>query len=148
MDIIKAPKSGFCFGVKKAIETAENAAKNGGEINSCGMLIHNSRVAEDLKSKGIGIIDSLEDAESFSTVIVRSHGEPKSFYDKATEKKLKVIDATCPFVARIHEIAKMAYESNKQVLIVGDSEHPEIVQLRSEERRVGKECRSRWSPYH
>lgn len=42
MDIIKAPKSGFCFGVKKAIETAENAAKNGGEINSCGMLIHNS----------------------------------------------------------------------------------------------------------
>ena len=63
----------------------------------------------------------------FSTVIVRSHGEPKSFYDKATEKKLKVIDATCPFVARIHEIAKMAYESNKQVLIVGDSEHPEIV---------------------
>ena len=91
------------------------------------MFIHNSRVAEDLKSKGIGIIDSLEDAEPFSTVIVRSHGEPKSFYDKATEKKLKVIDATCPFVARIHEIAKMAYESNKQVLIVGDSEHPEIV---------------------
>lgn len=126
-EIIKAPNSGFCFGVKKAIEIVENTAGTGEDINTCGMIIHNSRVTDDLRKKGIGIIDRVEDAKDESTVIVRSHGEPKSFYDKARDKNLSVVDATCPFVARIHEIAKNAYEEGRQVLIVGDLSHPEII---------------------
>lgn len=126
-EVIQAPNSGFCFGVKKAIETAEDAAKGGSDINTCGMLIHNSRVVEDLKSKGIGIINNIEEAVDESTVIVRSHGEPKKFYDMADKKRIHIIDATCPFVARIHDIVKNAYDSGKKVLIVGNKEHPEII---------------------
>ncbi len=127
MEIIRAPYSGFCFGVKQAIETAEKEAdKSNEKIYSFGPLIHNKGVTDELEEKGVFIIDTLENLPERSKVIVRSHGIGKWFYDEAASKNIEVIDATCPYVKRIHQLVHNAYEEGKQVVIVGDANHPEV----------------------
>ncbi len=126
-EIIRADHSGFCFGVRAAIEKAEKAAEEcEGKIYSCGSLIHNQLVTDQLAEKGIQVISSPEEADAGTTVIIRSHGEGKAFYDKAVARDLKLIDATCPFVARIHDLVCKAWEEGKRVVIVGDKDHPEV----------------------
>ncbi len=126
-EIIRADHSGFCFGVKAAIDKAESAAEEcQGKIYSCGSLIHNKLVTDQLSEKGIVVIKSPQEAEPGSTVIIRSHGEGKAFYDAAKARELQLVDATCPFVARIHDLVQTAWESGKQVVIVGDRNHPEV----------------------
>ncbi len=127
--IIRAPHSGFCFGVKQAIEKAEEAAVQceGQPIHSRGSLIHNKNVTEQLRLKGIDVIEKLEQAVEGETVIVRSHGEPKSFYEEAASRELHVVDATCPYVKRIHDHVQRAHQLGKQVVIVGDRNHPEVI---------------------
>ena len=124
-EIVRAENAGFCFGVKQAIDKAEKAAsETEGKIYSMGSLIHNERVTEELEKKGIRIITSLETIPSGSEVIIRSHGEGKALYDEAEQRNIRLVDATCPFVAKIH---KLVYETEKQVVIVGDREHPEVM---------------------
>jgi len=127
--IIRAPHSGFCFGVKQAIERAEEAAIQceGQPIHSRGSLIHNKNVTEQLRLKGIDVIETLDQAGFKETVIVRSHGEPKSFYEEANIRNLNIVDATCPYVKRIHDHVQRAYQLGKQVVIVGDRNHPEVI---------------------
>lgn len=129
MEIIRAENSGFCFGVKKAIETTEQQIreKKDRKIYTCGPLIHNTLVIEQLSEKGVGIINSPEEAGEGDVVIVRSHGEPKNFYDKARQKNIEIVDATCPFVERIHQLVYRAYSEGKNILIIGDSAHPEVI---------------------
>ncbi len=124
--ITRAENAGFCFGVKQAIEKAEKAADEvtGVRIFSMGPLIHNERVTGDLEKRGVRIIDSLDEVDTGDRVIIRSHGEGKSFYDEAEERNIELIDATCPFVTKIHNLV---YETGRQVVIVGDSEHPEVM---------------------
>ncbi len=128
-EIILSPHSGFCFGVKLALEKAEEAigARKGKRIYTCGPLIHNRNVTDELKEKGIEIIDSPDEAEKGSVIIVRSHGEPESFYGMAQEKELEIVDATCPFVFRIHMLVKEAWKSGMQIVIAGDKDHPEVI---------------------
>ncbi|MEG0391612.1 MAG: bifunctional 4-hydroxy-3-methylbut-2-enyl diphosphate reductase/30S ribosomal protein S1 [Anaerovoracaceae bacterium] len=135
--IIRAPHSGFCFGVKQAIEKAV-AVKSEKEINTCGPLIHNKRVIEKLKALGIGVVDSPKDAPEGSVIIVRSHGEPERFYREAEARNLEVVDATCPYVVRIHGLVAGAYKEGKQIVIVGDREHPEVIGIngRCEDKAV------------
>lgn len=127
-EIRRAENAGFCFGVKQAIEKAEKAAEeSSGKIYSMGSLIHNERVTEDLKKKGIDVIESLDeipDLEEGVKVIIRSHGEGKAFYEEAGLKNIELVDATCPFVAKIH---KLVNDTEKQVIIVGDEKHPEVL---------------------
>ncbi|MCB6993166.1 bifunctional 4-hydroxy-3-methylbut-2-enyl diphosphate reductase/30S ribosomal protein S1 [bacterium 210820-DFI.6.37] len=126
-EIIRANHSGFCFGVREAIEKAEKAAvRRQGPIYSCGSLIHNSRVTDSLARKGIQVIESPREAEPGATVIIRSHGEGKAFYEIAEERQLRLVDATCPFVARIHDLVRTAREKGQTVVIVGDENHPEV----------------------
>ena len=116
--IIRAEYAGFCFGVRQAIEKAEEAARNSiGDIFSMGSLIHNERVTQDLEAKGIKIINNLNEVSEGDKVIIRSHGEGKNFYDEADIKKIQLVDATCPFVAKIHNLV---HDTDKQVVIVGD----------------------------
>ncbi len=143
--IIRAEHSGFCFGVRQAIEKAEKAAeaaknaaggnacpdgagehKKGGRIVTCGPLIHNDTVIASLREKGVGMISSIEEALPGDTVVVRSHGEPEAFYRRAEKLGVGLIDATCPFVAKIHVMVKRAREEGRTVLIVGDADHPEV----------------------
>lgn len=126
--IVRAENAGFCFGVKQAIEKAEHAAgeisAKGGRIYSMGSLIHNERVTGDLEKKGIKIIKSLDEVKAGDQVIIRSHGEGQKFYLDAEAKGVELVDATCPFVAKIH---KLVNDTDKQVVIVGDRNHPEVM---------------------
>ena len=130
MEILLAEHSGFCFGVNRAIDMAFKEAdehSDNGRLLSCGHLIHNSAVVNRLESKGVSIIDSLDEASAGDTVIVRSHGEPKSFYDEAESKGIKLIDTTCVFVEKIHKLVYEAHSDNKTIVVVGSREHQEVM---------------------
>lgn len=125
--IIRAEHLGFCFGVKRAIELARKTAKNSKtQVYSLGHLIHNEAVTAELEKDGIKVIDKLTEIEAGSVVIVRSHGVGEDVYDEARAANLEVVDATCPFVSRIHKLVKEAYLTGKRVVIAGNAEHPEV----------------------
>ena len=131
MKIIRAKHSGFCFGVKRAIqktlESIENNENNSGNIFTCGQLIHNASVTDELARKGVIIIPSPDEAGINDTIIVRSHGEPKAFYKAAEKNGVKIVDATCPFVSKIHQLVSDAHNQGKNIIIVGDKNHPEVI---------------------
>lgn len=128
MEIIRATNSGFCFGVKQAIDRAiSEAEKSHKEIYSYGSLIHNKMVTDDLQDKGIKIIEDIDKLQIGDKIIVRSHGVGKKFYDMANEKGLEIVDATCPYVKKIHSLVLDAFEIGKQIVIVGDKNHPEVI---------------------
>ena len=127
-EIIRAKDSGFCFGVKRAIEKTEEQIRlcQGEKIYTWGPLIHNQFVTDQLKQEGVEIIQSLEYASPEDKVIVRSHGESESFFHEAVKRGITVVDATCPFVSKIHRLVKDAYEKGYRIVIVGDRMHPEV----------------------
>jgi len=130
VEIIRAKNSGFCFGVDRAINLAFTEAEKtdrSGRLLTCGHLIHNAAVVERLESMGVRMITSLDEAEPEDTVIVRSHGEPEEFYRKAEERGITLIDTTCVFVKKIHEIVKEAHEAGRPVVVIGDRNHQEVI---------------------
>ncbi len=128
MEIIRAKNSGFCFGVRKAVETAyEETEKSDGNLYTHGQLIHNRDVTDELERKGARIIEDLSEVPGGSTVIVRSHGETKAFYQEAEQDGIRLVDTTCPFVSRIHDLVSEAHAQGKHVVIIGDPEHPEVI---------------------
>ncbi|MCI8610077.1 MAG: bifunctional 4-hydroxy-3-methylbut-2-enyl diphosphate reductase/30S ribosomal protein S1 [Firmicutes bacterium] len=127
--IKRAENSGFCFGVRQALNRTEEqlAISNGKTIYTCGPLIHNRFVTDDLERRGVKIIDGLYQLVEGDTVIVRSHGEPEHFLGEATRRGIHVVDATCPFVGKIHSLVNMAHGQGYQVVIIGDRSHPEVL---------------------
>ncbi len=131
-EIIRAEHSGFCFGVKQAIEKTEQQIrlkrehKLNGNIYTCGQLIHNQSVTDNLKKQGVGVIYDLAEAGEGDVIIVRSHGESQVFFERAEKEKLTIVNATCPFVERIHQLVYEADQAGKVIVIVGDREHPEV----------------------
>ncbi len=121
-----AQSAGFCFGVKRAIEMAYNQIEKNEKTYSYGPLIHNKEVTGDLEDKGLSIIESLDEIDD-GTVLVRSHGVGKFLYDEIEKKGLVVIDGTCPFVKKIHNIVKEHHDLNEGVIIAGNNEHPEVI---------------------
>jgi 4-hydroxy-3-methylbut-2-enyl diphosphate reductase len=130
IEIIKAKRAGFCFGVKRAVEMAFEAAKKGNTVYTLGPIIHNPQVVEKLKEVGVHPVDNL-DSSDIKTIIIRTHGVPKELSDKLEEKGFNVIDATCPFVKKAQQYAKLLRDEGYQVVIVGDIEHPEVKGLMS-----------------
>ena len=128
MEVILADNAGFCFGVKRAVDTVYKQAESGEKIYTYGSIIHNEEVVEDLKKKGVGVIESEEELENIKEgcVVIRSHGLPENICEKIKRQGLKCVDATCPFVKRIHEIVRKESEAGKQIVIIGDSGHPEV----------------------
>ena len=125
-EIIIAEHAGFCFGVRQAIDKAERAIFENCDAYSCGPLIHNQAVTDELAEKGLKIAGSIDDIPDGACLVVRSHGEPKEFFDKAKTKKINIVDATCPFVTKIHDIVNKARIEGYDVVIVGDKDHPEV----------------------
>lgn len=125
MEIILGKSSGFCFGVKNAIDGAEKALKDKKNIYCLGEIIHNEEVIKDLESKGLIIVNDIEEVKD--SVIIRSHGVSKSVYDTAKTKNIKLLDYTCPFVLKIHEIAKEYSKNNYFIFLLGVKSHPETV---------------------
>lgn len=131
MEIKLAEHSGFCFGVREALKMAENTIEeNKGrdiKIYTCGPLIHNKTVTDELLAKGVSTIISPEEAEKGSIVIIRSHGETEKFYIDAKNRNIEIVDATCPFVKRIHKLVREAKDNGYNVVVVGDGNHPEVI---------------------
>ncbi len=128
MEIIIAKRAGFCFGVKRAIDiTFGMATKNKEGVFTIGPLIHNPQVIEKLKREGIFPLE-MDDIENSGAkaLIIRTHGIPCYLYDNISARGLKIIDATCPFVKKAQRYAKLLKENGYQVLILGDSNHPEV----------------------
>ena len=120
-----AKTAGFCFGVTRAIKIACETAEKHGKAYTYGPLIHNNDVIAELNGKGVSVTESLD--AQFSPVVIRSHGVPKSVYDELTEKQIEYVDATCPFVAKIHQIVHNESQNGADVLIAGDRNHPEVI---------------------
>ncbi len=127
MEIVLAKSAGFCFGVKRAVDTAYSQIGKA-NVYTYGPIIHNEEVVADLKAKGIEVIDESQDIEDFAadTVIIRSHGVTKAVTDALEAKGIEVVDATCPFVKKIHNIVQEASLAGKQIIIVGNPHHPEV----------------------
>lgn len=134
MKVMRAKTAGFCFGVKRAVDTVyEQAAVCGKEkVYTYGPIIHNEQVVHDLESKGVTVLRTKQELDSLTAgiVIIRSHGVEKAVYDKMTQKGLHIVDATCPFVKKIHNIVQKESSEGKCIVIIGDPKHPEVQGIR------------------
>ena len=133
MKVIKAKTAGFCFGVKRAVDTVyEQVDTCDGPIYTYGPIIHNEEVVKDLESKGVVVLRTEEELDNIEdgTVIIRSHGVEKRIYDKLEAKGVRIVDATCPFVKKIHNIVQKESAAGKYILIIGNPDHPEVIGIR------------------
>lgn len=130
MEVKLAKTAGFCFGVQRAVETVytQVAENNDKKIYTYGPIIHNEEVIKDMKKKGITVLDSEEELASIEEgiVIIRSHGVPKKICDMLDVKGISYVDATCPFVKKIHKIVMEEREKGSHIIIIGNNEHPEV----------------------
>ncbi len=128
MEVILAKTSGFCFGVRRAVDTVYEQAEKNDKIYTYGPIIHNEEVVKDLEDKGVKVLNSEEELETLDEgkVIIRSHGVPKKICERIAEKGLECIDATCPFVKRIHKIVAKESENGRRIIIIGNDGHPEV----------------------
>jgi len=130
-EVILAESAGFCFGVNRAVELAYKLLNDNIRVSTLGPIIHNQQVIDDMLSKGAQIIDTPEQADKDSTVIIRTHGIPDSLLEKIENSGINFVDATCPFVKKIHKIVSENSAENVPVLIAGDENHPEVMGIRS-----------------
>ena len=126
MSVQIAKSAGFCFGVSRAVETVEKAAAEGRQVVTLGPIIHNRHVVAKFDAMGVRVIESPEEARPGMTVIIRSHGVSRAVMEALDERNVEVIDATCPFVKRIHGIVQKAEEEGRLPVIIGTRSHPEV----------------------
>lgn len=129
MEVVVAKTAGFCFGVRRAVEQVYEQVENGKKpIYTYGPIIHNEEVVRDLEEKGVAVIFNEQELDALKegTVIIRSHGVPKKIYDKIEQQGLHLVDATCPFVKKIHRIVHKKSEEGFEILIIGNAAHPEV----------------------
>jgi 4-hydroxy-3-methylbut-2-enyl diphosphate reductase len=128
MNIKTAESAGFCFGVQRAIDTVYEEAAQNGPVYTYGPIIHNEEVIEDLKKQGVHTIEALEELKDLpkGTIIIRSHGISEAVYQEMRSYGHKIIDATCPFVLKIHKIVGEQSEQGRHIIIIGKYSHPEI----------------------
>ena len=124
MKIILAKTAGFCFGVNRAVQTVYDLIDEGKAVCTLGPIIHNPQLVEELEQKGVRTVESPEQVSGDQTLVIRSHGVGADVYQKAKQLDINVVDATCPFVAKIHKIVSSAKGS---VLIAGDKNHKEVI---------------------
>lgn len=132
MKIILAKSAGFCFGVKRAIDMVYNEAGNE-NVYTYGPIIHNEEVVKDLENKGVKVIEEGDDLKSINkgTIIIRSHGITQDEFERLKSTGCKIVDATCPFVLKIHKVVREASARGEYVVIVGNKDHPEVVGIKS-----------------
>ncbi|MCI7099799.1 MAG: 4-hydroxy-3-methylbut-2-enyl diphosphate reductase [Lachnospiraceae bacterium] len=130
MEVKLAKTAGFCFGVKRAVDTVYEQVDHPEQtpIYTFGPIIHNEEVIADLEKKGVITINSEEELKQLyeGTMIIRSHGVGEHIYDVIKEQNLHLVDATCPFVKKIHRIVKDASEEGNYIIIIGNKNHPEV----------------------
>ena len=133
MKVRVAETAGFCFGVKRAVDKVyEQAEKAEGFIYTYGPIIHNEEVVKDLTARGVKVIGSKEELDGLEsgTVIIRSHGVSREIQERIEARGLNLVDATCPFVKKIHKIVERESRKGAGIVIIGDAMHPEVEGIR------------------
>lgn len=126
MKIIGAEYRGFCYGVKRAVQMAEDCIGKTGERHTLGPIIHNPQMVKRLSDEGISMVNKLSEVNDNSTVIIRSHGVGPKIYEEAMTKKIQLIDATCPHVKQAQQAAHELLKAGYTVVVVGEPHHPEV----------------------
>ena len=126
MEVILAKTAGFCYGVERAVELAKRTAAEGGCV-MLGSIIHNAAVVQELEALGARTVEDVSQIQPGETVVIRSHGEPVETYRVLEEKGARIVDATCPNVARIHQLVAKAEAEGRTPLIIGEAHHPEVL---------------------
>ena len=128
--LLVAESAGFCFGVSRSVNMAEELTAQGGPCYSYGQLIHNDSVVRELEEKGLRVAGSIEDVPEGARVIIRSHGASRADMEALTAKASLVADATCPKVSRIHKLVADAEAGGRLPVIIGSENHPEVAAIR------------------
>ncbi|MCI9417181.1 MAG: 4-hydroxy-3-methylbut-2-enyl diphosphate reductase [Eubacterium sp.] len=129
MQIITAKSAGFCFGVKRAVDKVYEEAQNSDvPVYTFGPIIHNEEVVGDLEERGVHAVSDINELKHMpkGTVVIRSHGVSKDIYDQIQSIGFKIVDATCPFVLKIHRFVKEYSEKGYHIIIIGNDSHPEV----------------------
>jgi 4-hydroxy-3-methylbut-2-enyl diphosphate reductase len=123
--VVGVDEAGFCFGVKRALQLANEATERHPEVACLGPLIHNRQVVEDLEERGMRVVETIEEVPPGSAALIRAHGAGPVVYEAARTREVDLTDATCPFVRRVQQAAARFAEDDYQVLVLGEREHPE-----------------------
>lgn len=129
-EIKLAKTAGFCFGVDRAVNLVYDLVGKGEKVTTLGPIIHNQQLVDDLSSKGVDTISNPSECKDGYKIIIRTHGVEKSVIEDIEKRGIPYVNATCPFVLKIHKIVSKADE-NTTTLIAGDSKHPEVLGIRS-----------------
>jgi len=131
MEVKLAKTAGFCFGVKRAVDIVDKEIEkeNTKKIYTYGSIINNTSVVKDYENKGVFAIKNLDEIKEIkgSILIIRAHGVAEEVYETARKNGVEIVDATCPFVEKIHKIVREASEQGRKVIVVGDKDHPEVL---------------------
>ena len=130
MKILIADEAGFCFGVKRAAEIVIAQSQDKQKINTLGPLIHNNQFTTHLESKNIFSVDSVDNINA-KKVVIRSHGIEKKIENSLKNKGFSLVDATCPFVKRVHKLAESLEQEGYKIVIFGEKDHPEVIGIKS-----------------
>lgn len=125
MKVIVAEKAGVCYGVRRALELVSSELRKGHKIATLGPLIHNPQAVKRLEAQGVRVVSDLKELDG-GAVVMPSHGVPREVRLAAQEAGLRIVDATCPFVAKVHKVAKKLADSGYMVVVVGDPGHSEV----------------------
>ena len=129
MEIKLAKTAGFCFGVKRAVDIAFECGEKYHKIYSLGPVIHNKNVIEELAQHGVDVVDNIESIPDETNVLIRAHGVAKNVITRLEMKKCNIIDATCPFVSKIHKIVDKESIDGRKIVIIGKADHPEVLEI-------------------
>tara|TARA_Y100000996_G_scaffold102204_1_gene74387 strand:- start:6924 stop:7754 length:831 start_codon:yes stop_codon:yes gene_type:complete len=129
MKITIAKDAGYCFGVRDAVNLAYKTAEEHGEVYMLGDIVHNENVIEDLDKAGAKVVDSLNDIPDDKPILLRAHGSKKNIWKEAQNRNMNVVDATCPLVHEIHNEVKKLAEDGRQIFVIGDHGHDEVVAI-------------------
>jgi (E)-4-hydroxy-3-methyl-but-2-enyl pyrophosphate reductase (IPP and DMAPP forming) len=127
MEVLLAEEFGFCFGVERAVEMVEEAVQEGGVVRSLGPLIHNSQEMKRLEAQGVQTINAPQEADANVTAVIRAHGVTPQVQRELEVRAAKVVDATCPFVTKVQKLAERAAAQGRDVVVVGNPDHPEMI---------------------
>ncbi len=132
MEITVARDAGYCFGVRDAVQLAYQAAEKYGQVYMLGDIVHNEQVVRDLAVAGAKVVESLDEVPHGAPVLFRAHGTSEELWERARKNKITIIDATCPLVREIHEEVRRTSADGRQVIIIGDHGHDEVVGIASQ----------------
>ena len=132
MEVVLAKSSGFCFGVKRAVDRVYEQLAENKKIYKYGPIVHNDDVVADLEEKGVKVLNTKEELTELTegSVVIRAHGVPKEIYEIMEQKNIECIDATCPFVKRIHKIVEKESAEGRRIIVIGNAKHPEVEGIR------------------